>query len=261
VKCCRNGYALLIFILLVINISVGNNLARANEWQADNSGENSTNWSTTSISLLKGNGYLIGEKKRTIATFDHSSGGKAGSNHFFFDVINPDSDFITIYGEWHPALSLSNLLNQTNFVWNINDISLVGEYDYGSNPMMSFRRYYYGIGISVDFESADYFNMNFMYGGDPVVQGDAVQISVSWAFPFKLFLVDGVFSGYLDYIGSESYLASNIQSQPQMLIDISRIMNVKNKIYFGIEYQYWRNKFGMKGVNEKVPQVIIKFDL
>ncbi len=258
---CLGIYVLLTFILLVLNFSVGNNNGYANDWQLDNYDKNLKKWSTTSLSLLKGSGYLFGEKKRTIATFGHSSGGKIGSNHFFFDVINPDSNFIIIYGEWHPAFSLSNLLTQTNPIWNISDISLVGEYNYGSNSVYSFRRYYYGIGIGVNFESADYFNINFMYGGDPTVQGDTEQVSVSWAFPFKLFLVHGIFSGYLDYIGSESFLVSNIQSQPQVLIDIGRIMNYKNKFYLGLEYQYWRNKFGLKGFVEKVPQFILKLNL
>jgi len=258
---CNSGCIFFIAVFLILNFSAGNKNGYANEWQENDDDKKSISWSTTSLSLLKGSGYLIGESRRTIATFDHSSGGKTGSNHFFFDVINPDSDFIIIYGEWHPALSLSNLLNQTGPVWNIDDISLVGEYNYGSNPASSFRRYYYGIGISVNFESADYFNVNFMYGGDPSVEGDAEQISVSWAFPFKLFLVHGVFSGYLDYIGSESYLVSNIQSQPQMLIDIGRMIGVRDEVYLGIEYQYWRNKFGLKGVTEKVPQVILKFNL
>ncbi len=249
------------FVLLVINLSIGNNIGYANEWQADHYDKNAINWSVTNISFLKGRGYLLGEKKRTIATFDHSSGGKIGSHYFFFDVINPDSDFISIYGEWHPAFSLSNLFNQTDAIWKIDDILLVGEYDYGSSPMSSFRRYYYGIGVRMDFESADYFNINFLYGGDPSVPGDTEQISVSWGFPFKLFRVHGIFSGYVDYIGSESYFVANIQTQPQLLVDIGRVMDFKNKVYFGIEYQYWHNKFGLKGITEKVPQLILSLNL
>jgi hypothetical protein len=27
--------------------------------------------------------------------------------------------------------------------------------------------------------------------------------------------------------------------------------------YAGIEYQYWHNKYGIKGLNESVPQVLV----
>ena len=257
-------------IVLAICVWNGSVNADASAWNDKDNSTNTKHWSTTSVSILNGSGYKLGDNDRRIATFDHSSGAEFISNHFFFDVINPNSNFIAMYGEWHPAFNITALLNkflfneslnQTLLFGRIKSISIVGEYDYGTNPMSSFRSYYMGIGFDLNIPGAYYSMINIMYGGDPSVSEDTEQVSMAWSFPFHLSFLHGEFNGYIDYIGSESYRVSHLQSQPQLLFDVGRSMGIKNRLYLGVEYQYWHNKFGVKGIDEKLPQLIMTLKL
>jgi len=248
-----------IFIILLIHLTIGSINASADQWENSDDGKTAKTWSTTSLSILSGSDYKLGDKDRTIATFDHSSGGKWVNNHFFFDIINPNSNFITMYGEWHPGLNITRLFKQAASFEMLKSISIVGEYNYGTNPMASFRSHYVGIGFELNIKNAHYSIINFMYGGDPTISEDTEQITIAWSFPFQLSFLHGEFNGYVDYIGAESYRVSHLQSQPQLLFDIGRIIGFKNSLYLGLEYQYWRNKFGKKGIDEKLPQLITTF--
>ncbi|MFK8068468.1 MAG: hypothetical protein AB8D52_09490 [Gammaproteobacteria bacterium] len=42
---------------------------------------------------------------------------------------------------------------------------------------------------------------------------------------------------------------------PRLLLDVGNVFGYKQgKLMAGIEYQYWHNKFGIKGVTESVVQ-------
>ncbi|MEO1925264.1 MAG: hypothetical protein ABGY08_04630 [Gammaproteobacteria bacterium] len=44
------------------------------------------------------------------------------------------------------------------------------------------------------------------------------------------------------------------------LLDVGHLLGQKNKFYAGIEYWYWHNKFGIKGVTEQSLQAMLLFD-
>ena len=76
--------------------------------------------------------------------------------------------------------------------------------------------------------------------------------------PFSVGRVDVEFAGFIDFIGSRGAgTVYQVLSQPQLRIDIGKPFGRKGQLYAGIEYQYWRNKFGDDGVNESHPQLLL----
>ena len=50
-------------------------------------------------------------------------------------------------------------------------------------------------------------------------------------------------------------------AQPQLLLDLGNLWGAKDKLFAGVEYQYWHNKFGVDGVDESLPQVMLLWQL
>jgi len=47
---------------------------------------------------------------------------------------------------------------------------------------------------------------------------------------------------------------------PRLLFDVGETLNMgDNKLWVGVEYQYWHNKFGIEGKTESVHQAQIKW--
>ena len=68
--------------------------------------------------------------------------------------------------------------------------------------------------------------------------------------------------GVADFAGSEGKTVAHQLIIPRFLVDAGSLIGVKNnKLWIGIEWQYWHNKFGTKGVTESVPQLQIKYIL
>ena len=63
---------------------------------------------------------------------------------------------------------------------------------------------------------------------------------------------------FADYIGSKtgSY-AENFLAQPQVRLDVGEFFGMPNRLQVGMEYQYWYNKYGIKGFTESLPQALL----
>lgn len=219
------------------------------------------NHGQTSISILGGSGYknpYSGEEDRmNTLTFEHFSPWSAGDNYFFFDVANFDDDGTDPYGEWLPRVSIGKLTN-TPLSWGpINDVFISGEMDFGAG----YRAQYLGFGLDIGIPGAHYFNVNFLWGDRMGHLGDARQLNLSWSFEFNADKIPMYLNGYLDYVVPGSGMKAHIQTQPQFLVDISHLWGAKNKVLTGIEYQYWKNKYGVDGVTESLPQWIVLWNL
>jgi nucleoside-specific outer membrane channel protein Tsx len=88
------------------------------------------------------------------------------------------------------------------------------------------------------------------------------QVTPSWNLPFSIGSVDAEFTGFIDYIGSRG--AGTVRqtlSQPQLRVDVGKYFGHRGSVYAGVEYQYWTNKFGVRDVNERHPQLLLVWKL
>jgi hypothetical protein len=61
---------------------------------------------------------------------------------------------------------------------------------------------------------------------------------------------------FVDFIGSHGSCASQTLSQPQLKLDVGNFWSKPGKAYVGVEWKYWRNKFGIAGLKEDFPQLL-----
>lgn len=214
-------------------------------------------WSSTNMQLLHGSDYkLASAEKATIITLEHASGWKYGDNFFFFDIFQPFEVNSTVYGEWHPRFSLGKITGSDTSFGFVKDILVATELNVGEG----WRAYFYGVGLDLDIPHFSFFAINFFIRDDMTIQDDSTfQISPSWNLPFTLGEARFEFGGFLDYAGAEGQGKANLLTAPQLLLDVGNFQGKPGNFYLGVEYQYWKNKYGVDGVDESVAQLMGKW--
>lgn len=220
-------------------------------------------WTSSSISLLKGWDYEVGEEERTIATFEMANGWEYGDNFFFFDYTNLSGDreegstLPNIYGEYAPRLSFGKMTGNDIGFGPVTDVLLAGQLEMGEN----INRRLYGLGFDLAVPGMDYFQLNTYVRDDTDLPGDTWQVTLVWGSSFEIGATNWLFKGHLDYAGSEGGIERTINSAPQLLLDVGDFWGASDRLYAGVEYQYWQNKFGIEGVDETNPQLMVTWKL
>lgn len=201
------------------------------------------NDSFTNFQVLLGNGYKLGDQKRTIFTFEHASSWARGENFFFFDVTEPNEEGTGVYGEYSPSFALTK------------DLSLAATFEMGSGV----RNKLYGLMWKPKVPHMTYFKVFPLLRDNPSQRGVTYQVTLAWHSFFSIFQQTFVFTGFADFAGHEGSLKSNQLIVPQLLWNANIESEAPSPLYFGVEYQYWKNKYGVEGVTESVPQLMMKW--
>jgi len=228
-------------------------------------------WSDNSLSVRYGTDFAepyVGEGiSKTIYNFTHVGGYKYGTNFLSIDLLNSnavDSDAQEAYivyrntidigkvtGKdlaWGPARGFGGTLG---FDWNTKN-----------DPGYSSRKRMLVAGPTVMMDVPGFLNISVLalWESNQPVNFENVRIAryeykthpmlnLAWGIPFG----DSgfAFEGYTDYIAAKGTNEFGGPTSPefnfdgQIMYDIgSRIGMGKNTLRVGVEYQYWRNKFG-----------------
>ncbi|MFW5450221.1 MAG: hypothetical protein ACKE9I_01375 [Methylophagaceae bacterium] len=216
-------------------------------------------WTANNIQVLSGHHFRLGDNSRTLVTIEHTDGWRYGDNFFFIEFIDRNDTSTEIYGEFYPRLSWSKISGKKPSLSFFRDFSLVAGVNAGNLPKDDpYRAYLLGAGISFNVPNMDYLQLDIQAFKSEDVNTTGIQITPVWSVPFQIGSLHFLFRGYAEWqskkaTGGESALLT----QPQLLLDIGRLFGHNKQIYIGMEYHYWHNKFGIKGVTEKVPQVML----
>jgi len=221
-------------------------------------------WSSTNVQVLYGDGFKVTPPEtRTIITIEHASGWTYGDNFFFFDITEPFANDTMVYGEWHPRFSFNKIFGREMGSGFFKDVLLATEL----NVDAGWRAYLYGVGFDFNIPHFQFFALNFFIRDDMTIPDDSTyQISPSWNLPFKLGETSWEFRGFLDYSGPEGKNAlgedmkAQLLTQPQLLVNLGSVFKNPGSLWFGVEYQYWMNKYGIDGVDENFVQVMGRWD-
>ncbi len=199
-----------------------------------------TLWSDASLSVLSGNNYRIGDSERTIVTFEHASGHTWGDTFFFVDRIQPKYSDDYFYGEFSPRLQLKRFHadNQQAFV---KALFLASTWEFGEG----FNHYLYGPGIDLVVPKFQFFQLNLYRRNNDTVD-DGWQLTTAWGLPFTLAGSHWLYSGFIDWAGGSDDQHANANFTSQLKWNVGRFFSQQAKCYLGIEYVYWRNKFGIQ---------------
>jgi len=209
-------------------------------------------WSTFSLSYLKGGHYQVGDSHRQVLTVEHASTHSWGDNFFFLDHTASDNE-VKNYFELSPRLSFSKLSGKPLQAGFLQDIFLATTWEGGN-----FDNYLVGLGVSLAVPKFQYFKLN-VYHANNELWDDDQQLTLTWGLPFSVFGMTCLYDGFIDYSTKSDTNAAEMNFTSQLKWDIGPYFDSKTPFYVGMEYNYWNNKYGIDGVDERNPNVLIKW--
>ncbi len=235
-------------------------------------------FSAWDVQLLYGTSYhepdVAPDISKALVTFENAAGWKWGSSYFFVDLLRSysaaDQSATEVYGEWYPSASLRAMSGRGPGSGFVRDVSLTmavnaGTRSTGSQTMVllpgvtaelavpGFKLLTLGVYAYVDRTKID--------GEEFGAHGTGIQITPSWSVPFHIGRASLVLDGFADYIGEHGELSYQVLAQPQLKVDISPLWHREGKVLVGVEWQIWKNKYGIYGLDESVPQALVFWNL
>jgi nucleoside-specific outer membrane channel protein Tsx len=245
-------------------------------------------WSNTEVQLQAGGEFEHGfgeQSTGTITTFQHAGGWEYGDNFFFVDHSQYSGkgsrkDTAEFYGEWYSNFSLGAITGNDLSFGPVKDIGLVAGFNYA--PEVDSAWVLPGMRLALDlpgfaFAQVDITAFIHASGADSSLAGDfsapfsiideesSFMVDFAWAYPFKIGSTSWSIEGHLEYMdGREqtnnfgtTQLESWVLFQPQIRMDLGELIGTPSqRLFVGIEYQYWKNKLGMKGVDDNTAQFL-----
>lgn len=213
---------------------------------------------TSNIQLLKGWDYKLGDEGRTIATFEHFNKWMYGDFFMFVDATRFDEGGTNIFAEFSPRISLSKVTGESFAYGPVKDVYLSGTLEKGKNDI---RAYLYGGAVDLAIPGFTVFQLNGYIRDNPEIFGKTWQTTIVWKAPFVISGLKFMCEGFADIAGDEGpRYHPNQFIVPRLLLDVGDATGHEEGEWFaGVEYQYWHNKFGVRGVTESVPQLQLKW--
>lgn len=222
-------------------------------------------WSDTSFSYLQGSGHEVGDDEKNVFTLEHASGHSWGSTFLFFDRLSDRNNGLQeTYGEVGADFTVATM-TEGGFVKNVYVATQVEFLATEGGPFQN--NYLFGVGVSLDVPGANYFNVSYYQRTNGGTDDDNEQLTIVWAFPIAggLFIYDG----FLDSATSSNTAVSSLNFTSQLKWDIGKTaLSMKpGKLWLGIEYAYWNNKFGIDqafvpfDVDERATSLLLKWHM
>ncbi len=221
-------------------------------------------WSSTNAQYLYGDSYTdVGadtEVSGSVITLEHVNVWAYGDNFFFVDITNPDRGDSKLgtgyYGELSPRLSFTKMTGKNLNVGIIKDILVTTTAEIGNG----FHNYLYGIAVDLNIPKTPVAQINTYVRNEIGMGKDpGYQVTLVWLTPFNIGNLSFAFEGFFDYAFDQDHAEDNIITAPRLLMDLGKTWGAEGVLQAGIEYQIWRNKFGIDGIDEDVPQFMVKW--
>ena len=228
--------------------------------------------------------------ERQVWTFEHASGHTWGGTFLFIDRLSSDQNGYpndAMYGEFSVN---PNLVKGQGF---FKSLYLSGQMEFGAGDNgnttefnltkgNSFNNTLLGAGVNLAVPGSTYFNVVFYrryndnqgldnsFDADGRNRPNNEQVTLTWRFDFGAMRFDG----FMDYATafdfgsctpratrpSECKSETSMNFTPQLKVDIGRMFGATpKKLWAGVEYVYWQNKFGVEDWDEENPNLMLKW--
>lgn len=201
-----------------------------------------------SVTFLSGNDYELGDAERYVVTYEYFSAHSWGDVFAFVDRLHDKNDGgRETYGEVSPNFIISSLGD--GLVKNIKLATTWEVSEFSDNLLL-------GLGSDFNLPGFSNFSVNvyqrFNDSGE-----DNQQVTVVWGLPFMLAGQNFKFDGFWDF---ETDLNDTTSSNftPQLKWDFAKLVGYDGKLYAGIEYVMWNDKFHVEGVDENNVNLLLK---
>lgn len=197
-------------------------------------------WQDFSVTYLNGSNYRVDGPDKQVLTLEHVAGTSWGDSFFFLDHLRGDNGSRSNYAEWSPRLSLSKLSGKPLQYGLINDVLLTSTVE-----MSSLRTdFLYGVATDLSVPGFSYLKLNFYRRNNDGI-ADNWQLTTTWAVPFTLGGQQFLYDGFLDWYSTTDDQRASMNMTSQLKWALHPLFNWKSKLYVGVEYVYWRNKYGI----------------
>jgi nucleoside-specific outer membrane channel protein Tsx len=215
-------------------------------------------WQSANIQLLKGWDYEVGKQERALVTLEYANRWTYGDLFMFIDGTRDDNGDSKAFTEISPRISLSKITGHHFSYGIIKDVLISTTYEKGKRDT---RAYLYGGAVDLDIPGFNFFKVNLYQRVNPNIEKETWQVTLVWKRPFSLGKYTFLAEGFADFAGDAgaAYRANQF-IVPRLLVDAGNILGMENrKFWFGVEYSYWHNKFGIDGKTESLPQLQAKW--
>lgn len=246
------------------------------------------NWSITELHYQYGNlkkpyqggGSAADTGGTSVLTFQNTSGWKYGDVFFFADYskygktdVETENSVLAndeIYAELYANFSLKKMTGYEFNLGIIDDIGLVAGLNFA--PEVDALYYLPGFRLVFDLPGFRFANLDItarIQDGTSkfsVKEKDSYMLDFSWAYPFAIANTRWSIEGHVEYthMAEQSMTGIPIENreswllaQVQFRLDVGHFWDSPDQLFFGMEYQYWRNKLGDPDTDESVPQLLI----
>lgn len=209
-------------------------------------------WSDNSATLANGTKFEVGDTDKTVLTIEHASGHSWGSIYTFVDRLTHHNDSShELYGEFGANISVTTLDSKL-----FKDVYLATQWEFNSDKFVQFDNYLVGIGSNLNIPHFNFANITYYRRNNELV-GNNNQLTFVWSLPLGESVV---YDGFIDAIDSAKNVASGFNFTSQLKYDIGQHLGIeKKKLYAGIKYVYWKNKFGIDGITERNPNIMLRW--
>ena len=220
------------------------------------------------------NPFSAQEEESFILTLQQATQWKYGDSFFFVDYLDDkgrdgfnERDF---YAEWYPTVSLGKLTGKPVGGGPLVDVGFIA----GLSAAGDAKVVKYLPGLRLAWKAPGFIFLNtdlmlYIDGSSGVGAGGAPKTDDSYAFDVNgLFLFSAgeqsfQITGHMEYIGGTTNefgvkAGDTVFLQPQFRWDLGKALGgYADKLFAGIEYQYWSNKLGTEETESAVQLLLV----
>lgn len=215
-------------------------------------------WHDLSVAVLRGSDYRVNyalssdDSQREVITIEYAAAYTWGDLFNFIDRLASDHHQ-ELYWEFQPRISLNPLLtNAAAFDGAVEAVLIattleVANFDDPDNlspSSGSFTNALMGIGMSWRSPGFTYLHSN-IYRAFNDAEADDYQLTLAWGRPFAVGEQTFLYDGFIDWSSAAADHQPSFNWTSQLKHDLGALWGKPKSLYWGIEYVYWRNKFGI----------------
>ncbi|HNX94151.1 MAG TPA: hypothetical protein PKL14_03230 [Holophaga sp.] len=238
-------------------------------------------WSDTYLGYRYGTQFrepgIDGTLEKNIIQLSHASGWAYGGNYFNADMLLSDKNDPSNNGKtgasetyvvYRGSLSFGKISKKDLGFGPVKDISVTAGFDLDSkNNAFASKKRFMCLGPTLNLAvPKGFFDIGFWacheqnFNG---IVGKSVDykvtwmIGASWGIPFEMGPVSAKFEGFANHIAPKGKDGFGVETKAETVANLSLVADLgaafgaKGKVFAGLGYEYWNNKFG--GANSDAP--------
>ncbi|MFN6262815.1 MAG: outer membrane protein OmpK [Chromatiaceae bacterium] len=204
------------------------------------SGYAEVQWQELRLTYLNGSHYRLGDPQRQVLTIEHAAATSWGDSFFFLDHMKSSNGQHSNYAELQPRFSLGKN------GWLLAPGDLIKDVLLASHIEMSSQRtnLLYGVGLDLAMPGLKFTQLNFYRRNNEQI-ADNWQATLVWGAPFQFGGQSFLYDGFVDWASGSVDQHANLNWTSQLKWLASNLWQGKSQVWLGVEYVWWRHKFGV----------------